>query len=88
MATSVRPSSPRVRLRPSPPLLGVRARSPTPTSAYGGQVRIYKVLDISTESKAWRAAKGIECAQGTECYPPALAKTLQLRQSYKQLHGL
>ena len=25
-------------------------------------VRIYKVLKVSEESKAWRAAKGIECA--------------------------
>ena len=51
------------------------------------QVRIFKVLDISEESKAWRAAKGVECAS-EECYPPALAETLKLKQSFKQLHGL
>jgi len=50
-------------------------------------VRIYKVLDVSEESKAWRAQKGIECAS-MECYPPALASTLELKQSFRQIHGL
>ena len=50
-------------------------------------VRIYKVLDVDQESKAWRAAKGIECAS-SECYPPALAPTLELKQSFRQIHGL
>ena len=50
-------------------------------------VRIYKVRHISQESKDWRAAKGVECAS-TECYPPALAKTLELKQSFRQIHGL
>jgi dolichyl-diphosphooligosaccharide--protein glycosyltransferase len=49
-------------------------------------VRIFKVLDVSEESKAWRKARGIECAS-QECYPPALQPTLQLKQSFKQIHG-
>ena len=50
-------------------------------------VRIYKVLKVSEESKAWRAAKGIECAS-EECYPPELASTLALKESFQQIHGL
>jgi dolichyl-diphosphooligosaccharide--protein glycosyltransferase len=45
-------------------------------------VRIYKVLDVSQESKEWRAAKGVECAS-EECYPPALAPALALKQRFK-----
>ena len=50
-------------------------------------VRIYKVSDVSEESKSWRAQKGVECAS-MECYPPALAPTLALKQSFRQIHGL
>ena len=50
-------------------------------------VRIYRVLKISEKSKEWRAAKGVECAS-QECYPPALAPTLALKQSFQQIHGL
>jgi len=49
-------------------------------------VRIFKVADISEESKEWRAAVGIACAT-KECYPPALAPTLALKQSFQQIHG-
>ena len=49
-------------------------------------VRVYKVLKVSQKSKEWRASKGIECAT-TECYPPALASTLALKQSFQQIHG-
>ena len=45
-------------------------------------VRIYKVLDVSEESRAWRTGKGLECAR-EECYPPALADTLKLKQSFQ-----
>mmetsp|Transcript_50337 Transcript_50337/g.131019 ORF Transcript_50337/g.131019 Transcript_50337/m.131019 type:complete len:775 (-) Transcript_50337:705-3029(-) len=50
-------------------------------------VRIFRVLDVSEESRAWRKAKGVECAS-QECYPPALEPTLRLKQSFKQIHGL
>ena len=50
-------------------------------------VRVFKVRDVSEESKQWRAAKGVECAS-MECYPPALAKTLELKESFQQIHGL
>lgn len=49
-------------------------------------VRIFKVLEVDQESKAWRAAKGVECAS-QECYPPALQETLKLKQSFQQIHG-
>ena len=49
-------------------------------------VRIFKVLDVSEESRSWRAAKGIECSS-QECYPPALAETLKLKESFQQIHG-
>ena len=35
-------------------------------------VRIYRVLQVSDESKEWRAARGIECSF-EECYSPLLA---------------
>jgi len=50
-------------------------------------VRIFRVLEVSKQSKEWRSDQGIGCASN-ECYPPALAPTLALKQSYKQLHGL
>ena len=50
-------------------------------------VRIYKVLDVSLESKQWRAAMGVECAS-QECYPPGLSSTLNLKQSFEQIHGI
>ena len=46
-----------------------------------------KLSHVSQQSKEWRAAKGVECAS-QECYPPALAPTLQLKQSFRQIHGL
>jgi len=72
------------RFDPSQPALTKFEEAYTSTNR---MVRIFKVLDISEESKAWRAAKGVECAS-EECYPPALAETLKLKQSFKQLHGL
>jgi len=50
-------------------------------------VRIYKVLEVSQESKEWRASKGVECASQA-CYPSALAPTLELGSAFQQLHGL
>jgi dolichyl-diphosphooligosaccharide--protein glycosyltransferase len=50
-------------------------------------VRIFKVNDVSEESKTWRAGLGIECSS-KECYPPALADTLKLKESFQQIHGL
>ena len=49
-------------------------------------VRIYKVLQVSKESKDWRATQGIECSR-KECYPPALQAVLQQKKSFKQIHG-
>ena len=49
-------------------------------------VRIFKVLDVAADSKEWRAAKGVECAS-QECYPPALRPTLELKESFQQIHG-
>jgi len=49
-------------------------------------VRIFKVRDVSHESKQWRANRGIECSH-EECYPPALSLILQQKKSFKQLHG-
>ena len=63
--------------------------SPMARAGRRGQVlseRRAQVLDVSAESKSWRAAKGLECASH-ECYPPALRSTLELKQSFQQIHG-
>lgn len=44
------------------------------------QVRIYKVLDVSEESKAWRKEHG-------PGYPPDLDAVLKTSKAFKQLHG-
>jgi len=49
-------------------------------------VRIFKVLDVAEDSKKWRQGLGVECAM-KECYPPALAETLKLKESFQQIHG-
>ena len=49
-------------------------------------VRVFKVLDVDAESKAWRAAKGVECSR-QECYPDALKPVLEQRNAFKQIHG-
>tara|TARA_B110001452_G_C15053787_1_gene367958 strand:+ start:144 stop:749 length:606 start_codon:yes stop_codon:yes gene_type:complete len=49
-------------------------------------VRIFKVLDTDAASKAWRAAKGVECSR-QECYPDALRPVLEQRNAFKQIHG-
>jgi hypothetical protein len=43
-------------------------------------VRIYKVLDVSEESKAWRKEHG-------PGYPPDLDAVLKTSKAFKQLHG-
>lgn len=48
--------------------------------------RVFKVLDVSQESKEWRAQQGIDCSY-KECYPPGLKFVLQQKKSFKQLHG-
>ena len=49
-------------------------------------VRVFKVLDTDAGSKAWRAAKGVECSRH-ECYPDALKPVLEQRNAFKQIHG-
>lgn len=46
-------------------------------------VRIFKVLDVSQESKQWRAEQGIKCSH-QECYPPGLDFVLKQKKSFKQ----
>ena len=44
-------------------------------------VRVFKVLQVSEESKAWRAAQGIECSW-QECYPEALKPVLAQKHAF------
>mmetsp|Transcript_45472 Transcript_45472/g.147758 ORF Transcript_45472/g.147758 Transcript_45472/m.147758 type:complete len:246 (+) Transcript_45472:1382-2119(+) len=44
-------------------------------------VRIYKVRDVSAESKAWRQQHG-------PGYPPALEEVLKTSKAFQQIHGL
>ena len=42
-----------------------------------------QVLQVDAASKAWRAAKGIECSK-EECYPEALRPVLEQKNNFKQ----
>ena len=42
-----------------------------------------QVLQVDEASKAWRAAKGIECSK-EECYPEALRPVLEQKHNFKQ----
>lgn len=67
-------SHPRASTLPQPPR---HPSSPPPSFA---QVRIYKVLDVSEESKAWRKEHG-------PGYPPQLDAVLKTSKAFKQIHG-
>ena len=41
------------------------------------------MLQVDEASKAWRAAKGIECSK-EECYPEALRPVLKQKHNFKQ----
>ena len=46
-----------------------------------------EAFDLSADAlSAWRAEQGIDCAT-RECYPPPLAPTLALKESFQQIHG-
>ena len=44
------------------------------------QVRIYKVLDVSEESKTWRKTHG-------PGYPPQLDDVIKTAKAFQQIHG-